>query len=142
MRNLLDSESKRGDAAELGLRESQLRVQQQDRDLDENRTQLTAAAVQLAALEAALQEKMDQVSHDYTLYTCTCRERRLFLNTSLASPPCFLTQLEEVRDLYRELHTQLERITEFYQNNTQQVIDAVAKHHNTQADVLHGTSEV
>ena len=43
--------------------------------------------------------------------------------------------------MYRELHTRLERITEFYQNNTQQVIDAVAKHHNIQAEVLQGTCE-
>ena len=61
LRSLLDSEAKRGDVAELALREAQLRTQQQDRELGENRGQLTAAAVQLAALEAALQEKMDQV---------------------------------------------------------------------------------
>ena len=61
LRNLLDSESKRGDAAELALQEAKIRIQRQDKELADNREQMTAAAVQLAALEAALQEKMDQV---------------------------------------------------------------------------------
>lgn len=61
LRNLLDSESKRGDAAELALQEAKIRIQRQDKELADNREQLAAAAVQLAALEAALQEKMDQV---------------------------------------------------------------------------------
>ena len=59
---------------------------------------------------------------------------------SLSHPPPLCVQLEEVRDLYRELHIRLERITDFYENNTQQVIDAVAKHHDKQGDTLQGAA--
>ena len=61
MRSLLDSESKRGDAADLALQDAQTKLERQDRELGENRDKMNAAAVQMAALEVALQEKMDQV---------------------------------------------------------------------------------
>ena len=61
MRSLLASESKRGDAAELALQDAQTKLERQDHELGENREKMNAAAVQMAALEVALQEKMDQV---------------------------------------------------------------------------------
>ena len=61
VRSLLASESKRGDAAELALQDAQTKLERQDRELSENREKMNAAAVQMAALEVALQEKMDQV---------------------------------------------------------------------------------
>ena len=37
-------------------------MERQEKELGENREQMNAAAIQLAALETALQEKMDQVN--------------------------------------------------------------------------------
>ena len=47
-------------------------------------------------------------------------------------------QLDEVRQLYRELHAQVERLTEFHENNSKQVIDAVAEHNSRQTEKILG----
>ena len=47
-------------------------------------------------------------------------------------------QLDEVRQLYRELHAQVERLTECHEDSSQKVIDAVAEHHKKQSGFLQG----
>ena len=53
-------------------------------------------------------------------------------------PPRSWLQLDEVRQLYRELHAQVERLTEHHEDSSQKVIDAVAEHHKRQAGFLQG----
>jgi hypothetical protein len=47
-------------------------------------------------------------------------------------------QLDDLRGLYRELHSQLEKLGEYHETNTQDVIKAIEEHHKKQAAALKG----